>query len=683
MPAVVTSSAARASADITLVLISSSRAPDFATFVLTPDGGRVRRVTGYVYEPLVSPDRRWMLVSDSGDRAVLMRTDGTRLFHLTSRLPLVEGAWAPDGSRVAYFDGAGRLRILDLQARLLLTNDALTAQPPAWNDDGRLLAGLSGTFNSEKHTRDVVLVDSVTGQSRVVAADADLASRLAWRPGTSTLAYETAGGSVALLDVANGRRVMLKTTQPPYRMLWSYDGNLLTITTLQSTAEVIDAKGAPVRTLRIDDSWSVQWVGPARLAYLQRGVGVVTTDVRSGQTTVVVPETNRRIRRFEWSPDRSAFAVQRERFRGYGSDVVVVDTTGHESRTTSPYPDGGDNELVGWAAGSVPPRRPPPAHLRPVALKVAAHVPLAAWLFQSRPSPVYAALEPANDDRTAAIGCGPLFVHGLRSFDVCSGKPIVDAAATGIAYAWVIEHPDEGIGDEDTECAYIVARRVDAPAPGGGSCPANPKRHPGFVSSAFGGSVDLIAADGTLLVARTYYGGLGTDTIERWDGRRLRLVVRGKAEGLSLVDADAAHLLVRRGPRLEVLSASGRRRASRLVGRRYLDARLDGDHVVVLRRDVIELHSLALRLEQRRRLAPAWAEPTLCGARGLVAAYVEGVVPRVISFRTGRDIGFRIRGAAPPFSCGIRGGELLLAFQREGADPAGVVATIGLDAASR
>jgi dipeptidyl aminopeptidase/acylaminoacyl peptidase len=224
---------------------------------------------------------------------------------------------------------------------------------------------------------DVVVVDTDSGRETVVATDAS-SGPLAWPPQTSTLAYETGPNALALLDVSTGERQAVTTSSSPETLRWTRDGALLAVGE-EGAVDVVDATGERIAHADIVSDGpgpEPQWADDTRLSYVEPGVGLVALDVHSGHTTTLVPETeDAQIQNFAWSPDGSEVAVQRERFPGIGSDVVVLDSDGNELSATSGYPDGGDNQLWGWVAGPTPSMRTSPSGVRTVMPRALARSP--------------------------------------------------------------------------------------------------------------------------------------------------------------------------------------------------------------------------------------------------------------------------------------------------------------------
>jgi hypothetical protein len=398
----------------------------------------------------------------------------------------------------------------------------------------------------------------------------------------------------------------------------------------------------------------------------------------------VAERTGRRISHFEWSGSGAELAFDRERLPGIGRDVFVRRADGTVQQATSPYPDGGDNELVAWMQGPIPGPAPQPRNVRVLEPRTVAQVPAAVRLFQGSPHRVFASLERLESEVDVNGGCGALFVDGRPSYDPCEARrPLLAAVATHRRIAFVIEHSDEGVGDESGACAYVVDLRNRRPVTPADCYPDEaPQGLLRPTRVAFGGWLDIRAAGETLVIGRSYYDEAGsTDDIGTWDGKRLRVIARGtRRRGLVLLDAAVGRVLLRRGNTLQLVRIDGRSVSSRTIGSSFLDAALDGARVVVLRTNAIEQYSAArMRRLVRLGMTPSWVQqPVLSGARGGVAAYLRGTVLHVVRFRDRRQVAVRVPGLVPPYQAAVGKGSVTVAYQRDDSAPSGRVGTIDL-----
>jgi Tol biopolymer transport system component len=673
-------------AEVPLLLISSSRTSTWATFVATVDGAGVRRLandTVYDGGAQVSPDGRAVWI-DAGESLVLVRPDGTRGPIL--RDPPFESdiSWAPDSSKFAYVRDEV-LRVVGLRGELVLELEGFLEHAPVWTADGTKLAAFGADLDRTTLTRAIRVVDVEAGAVQTVANDADALSDLAWRPGSSTLAYESSGDRVVMLDVGTGARRVVSPQGAPFRLFWSPKGDLLAVKLLYGGADVLDASGAHVANVLEGENW--RWDPSGRLSYVAAGRRIVATDVRSGRTTTLVAEkTGRRIIRFEWSRSGAELAFDRERLPGVGGDVFVRHSDGTVQQVTSSYPDGGENELVAWMQGPTPGPPPQPRNVRTLEPRPFTVLPAIATLFQGSPRRVFASLAPVWSD--VGLGCGTLRVEHLTAFDPCGPKrALLEAAATRSRVMFSLEHTDEGVGDTSAECAYVVNFAV-LRLPTLADCDPNNEARPRSgllrpLQVAEDGSLDIRSAGETFVIGRSYYEAESlSDDVAVWAaGRRLRVIARGtQKQQLVLLDAAPGRALVRRGNRLQLLRMDGHVLSSRPVGARFLDAALDGRRVVVLRSDAIEqLSAITMRRLVRLRMTASWVQrPTLGGAHAGVAAYVRGTVLHVVRFRDRRDVAIRVPRVVPPYYAAVGNGVVTVAVQRDVDGPSGFVGTIPL-----
>jgi Tol biopolymer transport system component len=632
--------------------------------------------------PRWSPDGAGIVATVSGTR----RTTAIGAFDTDGYIGALTDAGAdstptfsPDGSQIA-FVREGRLAVIaaDGSAARFVTAGEERADAPSWSP-----AGLVYTTWPRSQAEDLDVLDVASGARLTIARDADPLVRPAWSPSGGAIAYRDPDGAVRIYELAT-RAHFVSEVEGQKTPTWSADGTMLATPDARGL-RIVDDHGRRLLDVERAGEWAWSPTG-ATLGFVRGRASIEVVEPRAGKIDVLVPaEGERRIASLSWNSDGSTLAFSRERLAGVGMDVWVVDRRGAQERVTRPFPDGGDNELAGWLRAKRPPDAPLPANVRSVSPRIIAQTPPVLELHAGGGLPIYSSTVPRG-------GCGLLFLGGgvIRgAFNPCIGRhALLSVAATSSELAWTLQHEDEGIGDEDGACLYVVP--IQGPPFKGRlpDCYQNWDRPAGRgqVEEIFSGSIGPVLAAGRLLVAgRRGYSyvapkkHLEVRDVVRIDGGRMRSIVK-RAD--ALFDLDAKRILIRRGNAAVVVTTSGRVLRSLRVGR-MLDAALDGKRIVVLTSSAIEQYDIASRARTARMPIPRGLgpQPVLAGASGGIAAYVEGAVVHIVRFADRRDAALRIADLAPPVDAALSRGMLTLGYQQEGEGDSGVVARIGLSAA--
>jgi len=187
------------------LLFAGSGADSNTVFAVSPGGGTPRvvaRVPGR--SPLLSPDGSRVLYLAgpwTSTALVVARTDGTECRTLAGgRTTAWNGAWSPDGARVAYTYGDST-RLLQVHvvgvnggndhALTHTTPEEGSAQMPAWSPDGGRIA--LQVSNSRTHSSEVWIVELSTGQTGRLSTPgaAYLDEAPAWFPDGTRLAFQS------------------------------------------------------------------------------------------------------------------------------------------------------------------------------------------------------------------------------------------------------------------------------------------------------------------------------------------------------------------------------------------------------------------------------------------------------------------------------------------------------------
>lgn len=209
--------------------------------------------------PRWSPDGKHILFAaanagHSGPDLFLMDTTGAK--QLTGTMTQKwDGAWSPDGNRVVYISGSGRIGdmfVVDADGRnrkrLAASSDQIShALQPVWSPDGTKIAFTSapGSDNDEIY---VINADG-SGETRLTDnPDADYAP--AWSPDGSKIAFTSGRDkdlNIYVMDAdGKNQKALTKETADDYAPVWSPDGKKIAfITRRDGNAEVyvMDANG--------------------------------------------------------------------------------------------------------------------------------------------------------------------------------------------------------------------------------------------------------------------------------------------------------------------------------------------------------------------------------------------------------------------------------------------------------
>jgi Tol biopolymer transport system component len=209
-------------------------------FVLDPASGEVRSVATFTSSLLVNPRFVW---SPMGDSALIVRAEGEsgELAHvdvksgdtdvlLEGRLPL-SAAWAPDGSRIAYWsDDSVWLVDADGGNRSELARDAGS---PTWSPDSRRLAFFRPADLTEYGDAELWLAEADGSGEKLLAKDVQHTFRsVLWSPRGDRLLFlrkakkalgpDVGESDAYLLELKSGRVKLLARTAKP--LAWSGDG---------------------------------------------------------------------------------------------------------------------------------------------------------------------------------------------------------------------------------------------------------------------------------------------------------------------------------------------------------------------------------------------------------------------------------------------------------------------------
>jgi Tol biopolymer transport system component len=334
-------------------------------YTIAPHGGRLTRITdtpGHVEsEPVWSPDGRLAFVRApffmwTQEELIVASADGNDPVSVAGGMDISQPAWSPDGSRIAFVEGAINLAYEDVLscpqtgfARLFLADVATATNgplldlvapdgcpilsTPQWSPDGSRIALAS---------RGVYLVDVASGSLTELVAPTD-AVAVAWSPDGQRLAVTAAptdgepSGRVLVVGAdGQGLTEIARENDWIHSLAWSPQDDLIAFAAGADEGQlsVVNPDGGGPRSLAQGVKGGLTWApdcqrlavglsGPSSL--LSSGVpNIYAVDIDGGATTRLTD-----VDAWEyspaWSPDGSAIAFVSRRDAQSGVFAVHVD----------------------------------------------------------------------------------------------------------------------------------------------------------------------------------------------------------------------------------------------------------------------------------------------------------------------------------------------------------------------
>jgi len=621
------------------------------------------------------------------------RTSGIGLFtaggHLDRLLTPFDGsaqpAFSPDGSSIAYArDGHVWLMTADGHARHAITRAHEDDSQPRW-----AAHALTYTITAEQDGAELDIADIATGQERTIAWNALVyGATPTWSSDRDRVAYVAADGrpSLCVLDrlpcTSLGRR--------PASLSWSPDGAELRVET-RTELELRDRDGNRLRSIALG-SHELAWSRDGTRAAVAQGGTLRLLDPRTGHSIVLArAPLSIRLSSAAWGPGDRMIAYERVRSPLGDTDVFTVSVPGGNiRRVTRPFPDGGSNAFVGWVAAT-PPRIEHTPRVRVIDPVVLAREERVLETTAEGDRIAYAISGAQRD-------CAPVHIaefgapRASASFDPCGG---VDGLSrfriSGPYVAWVLDHPDQGIGDDDGQCLYIarLGDQVSWPDRGVACDLRNDLERPPLVAWVYR-EVQLAGSAGTVFatLSDSCIGG--------------SLCPRNKVVGPGLVAVGAAtsHAILKTNTRLTLLDADARRSLV-LVGLSTLAVyATDGSLLrtervrtgsvaggALLGADVLALRPGAIDRFTPGRAAPVRSYPVTAGLGRLafhgvaagIAVYSVGAVLHALRLSDGVDVALWTHGVTKVADATPTPSGLVVGLQLERQRQAGIVGTVRWD----
>ncbi|HEY8646944.1 MAG TPA: hypothetical protein VIL77_13825 [Gaiellaceae bacterium] len=612
----------------------------------------------------------------------LFTADGHLQRMLTPFDDSAQATFSPDDASIAYARGdrVWSMRI-DGRARSLLTKRPEQDSAPRWST-----SGISFTVTSGQDSKELDVADISTGRERTIAWNASLyAASETWSP---------AGDRVAFLD--DKQRVFLCVLARPGcvplgvradELSWSPDGAELRLQ-MPKELQLRDRDGKRLRSIPLG-AHQLAWSRDGTRAALVQGTTLRLLDPRSGRTRVIARGQSRvLLSRAAWGPRDRQIAYERVRSSLVGTDVFTIAVTGgRATRVTQPFPDGGSNRFVNWVVAT-PPRVEQVPQVRVIQPTVLARGDRVLETSAEGDRIAYSVTSPRHDCapvRVAAFGD----TRPTATFDPCGGaNGLSRVQISGPSIGWVLDHSDEGIGDDDGQCLYVA--RLDQshlrwPDRGVACDGRNDIARPPMVAWVYV-QAEVAGEAGTLFATLSDPCTGGS------------LCPKAPAgPGLAVVNGDHPHMILKTHTPLTLFGADARRALVRVgwwtlavygtdggllrtvpVPRGpVVGGAMVGDDVLALRPGALERFARGSNTPVRSYPVPSGSGRLVFhGAAGGVALYSVGAVLHAVRLSDGVDVALWVRGLTDVVDAVPTPSGLVVGLQLARERSPGVVGTV-------
>jgi len=384
--------------------------------------------------PTLSPDNRRMFFWDYMEQDYLRRSlfvagaDGRRRHRVAlTQGSIVEAAWAPDSSRVAYTgtDGIHVVGVDGSSDRLVPTTRA-GDHSPAWSPDGRSIAFVT----SRGEPGDLVVV---TGRNRRVAARRERGLSFAWSPDGRWLAVQGKGLFIERPD-GSGRRNLAENL---YYGAWSPDGRLLALfDSAVGGVRIYDVRSGRTRTMIAVGGGDLVWSPNGRLLAMDSSAGITIADVTTAKMRLLTKDHSSGL---AWSPDGDLLAYVEETFSMQAARNLRVVGLAGNVRTIVAVGGSYGGRIGGFVWTKPPPeqqyRRPAPRSLA----TASGNELTAPWTVTRLAT---------DGGRVAYVACGHVFVWTPSAGSVEQAEPVASLSPRCNDYAGLNNVHTLAIADE-------------------------------------------------------------------------------------------------------------------------------------------------------------------------------------------------------------------------------------------
>jgi hypothetical protein len=271
-------------------------------YTVNPDGTDRRALTSTprtlrAFDPGWAPDGNRIAFFNGGPGVAgvyVINADGTGLRRVTNGAQDRHPTWSPDGGRIAFTRQDGtfiRLFVVNADGSGLVgVTNGVHVQDPEWSPDG-------SRFTFSDGGRVYVVNADGSGLTLLTAGETASARSPTWSPDGSLIAFASLGAIKVTAPDGSGRRDLIPGLREVWEVSWSPDGRQIAFVQdaggpLQEELFVANADGTNVRALNVDTETEVDWAKAVAVPPPVAGVSVNVAPV-AGTVRVRVRGSNR------------------------------------------------------------------------------------------------------------------------------------------------------------------------------------------------------------------------------------------------------------------------------------------------------------------------------------------------------------------------------------------------------